>query len=55
VGFGDLIPAQTLRVVVPALIAILLGFQVIFSSLFFSILGLSVRLRDAGSITDPRP
>jgi glycosyltransferase involved in cell wall biosynthesis len=55
VGFGDLVPAQTLRVVVPALIAILLGFQVIFSSLFFSILGLSVHLRDAGPLTDPRP
>jgi len=42
-GFQGLDPADTLRIVIPALVYVLLGCQVIVSSIFFSVLGLSVR------------
>ncbi|MCX7550547.1 glycosyltransferase family 2 protein [Xanthomarina sp. F2636L] len=38
--FGELNPSETLRIIIPAVFTILLGMQVIFFSLFFSILGL---------------
>ena len=42
-SFGALDPAQTLRVVIPAVTALTLGCQVILSSFFLSILGLRRR------------
>lgn len=39
-GFGNLNPSETLRIIIPAVFTILLGMQIIFFSLFFSILGL---------------
>jgi len=39
-NFGELNPSKTLRIVIPAVFTILLGMQIIFFSLFFSILGL---------------
>jgi glycosyltransferase involved in cell wall biosynthesis len=38
--FGPLDPSQTLRLVIPAVTLIMLGLQTVFSSFFFSILGL---------------
>jgi len=40
-GFGQLDPTQMLRVVVPAALALTLGFEVVLCSFFLSILGLS--------------
>jgi glycosyltransferase involved in cell wall biosynthesis len=42
--FGALDPAQMLRVVIPAALSLTLGFQVILSSFFLSVLGLRRRL-----------
>jgi len=42
-AFRDLDPQQTLRVVVPAVTALILGFQIVLSSFFLSVLGLSRR------------
>jgi len=42
--FGALDPAQMLRVVIPAALSITLGFQIILSSFFLSVLGLRRRL-----------
>lgn len=42
--FGVLDPAQMLRVVIPAALSLTLGFQVILSSFFLSVLGLRRRL-----------
>ncbi|MFL0352231.1 glycosyltransferase family 2 protein [Xanthomarina sp. GH4-25] len=39
-NFGELNPSETLRIVIPAVFTLLLGMQIIFFSLFFSILGL---------------
>jgi|SRR5690554_291091 len=39
-SFGELRPTETLRIIIPAVFTILLGMQIIFFSLFFSILGL---------------
>ncbi|MCX7548188.1 glycosyltransferase family 2 protein [Xanthomarina sp. F1114] len=39
-NFGELNPSETLRIIIPAVFTILLGMQIIFFSLFFSILGL---------------
>ena len=39
--FGPLDPTQTLRVVIPAVVALTLGCQITLSSFFFSILGLA--------------
>jgi len=41
--FGDLDPSQTMRVVVPAVTGLTVGFQTLFSSFFLSILGLKRR------------
>ena len=41
--FGVLDPAQMLRVVIPAALSFTLGFQVILSSFFLSVLGLRRR------------
>jgi len=38
--YGPLDPTQTLRLVIPAVTLIMLGLQTVFSSFFFSILGL---------------
>ena len=38
--FGSLDPTETLRLVIPAVTLIMLGLQIVFSSFFFSILGL---------------
>ena len=42
-AFGELDPRQSLRLVVPATLALMLGFQTILSSFFLSVLGLSRR------------
>ena len=42
-GFGPLQPSVTLRTVLPAMLAIMLGSQVVFSSFFLSVLGLKRR------------
>jgi glycosyltransferase involved in cell wall biosynthesis len=42
-SFGELDPQQTLRLVVPAVLALTLGFQTVLSSFFLSVLGLSRR------------
>lgn len=39
-GFGELIPAESLRLVVPSATAFIMSFQTIFASLFISILGI---------------
>ncbi|WP_046755889.1 glycosyltransferase family 2 protein [Kordia jejudonensis] len=39
-SFSDLKPAETLRIVVPAVFTVMLGLQIILFSFFFSILGL---------------
>jgi len=39
-SFSDLKPAETLRIIVPAVFTIMLGLQIILFSFFFSILGL---------------
>jgi len=44
-SFGALNPQQTLRLVVPAVLALILGFQTVLSSFFLSVLGLSRRRR----------
>lgn len=41
--FGALDPAVTMRVVIPSVSCLALGFQVIFSSFFLSVLGLKRR------------
>ena len=41
--FGPLDPEQTLRVVIPGLVCFTLGFQIILSSFFLSVLGMSRR------------
>jgi hypothetical protein len=42
-SFGRLDPARTLRFVIPAVTALMLGCQIILSSFFLSILGLRRR------------
>jgi glycosyltransferase involved in cell wall biosynthesis len=42
-SFGQLNPSQTLRTVIPAMTCLTLGFQIVFSSFFLSILGLKRR------------
>jgi glycosyltransferase involved in cell wall biosynthesis len=43
VSFGNLDPAQTMRVVIPAVTCLTIGCQTLFSSFFLSILGLTRR------------
>jgi glycosyltransferase involved in cell wall biosynthesis len=47
-GFGNLDPRAAIRAVVPSMVALALGFELIFASFFFSVLGLGVR-RDQSS------
>jgi len=42
-SFGPLDPAKTLRIVIPAVTAITLGFQIVLASFFLSVLGLKRR------------
>ncbi|MDJ0849937.1 MAG: glycosyltransferase family 2 protein [Myxococcota bacterium] len=42
-SFGELQPSETLRLVVPGVTALVLGFQTVLSSFFLSVLGLSRR------------
>ena len=42
-SFGVLDPAQTLRIIVPAITALIIGVQIVFSSFFLGILGLRRR------------
>lgn len=44
-SFGELDPQQTLRLIVPAVLSLTLGFQAILSSFFLSVLGLGRRRR----------
>jgi hypothetical protein len=41
--FGNLNPAKALRIVIPGVVSLTLGFQVILSSFFLSVLGLERR------------
>jgi hypothetical protein len=41
--FGPLDPAKTFRIVIPGIIGITLGFQIILSSFFLSVLGMARR------------
>jgi glycosyltransferase involved in cell wall biosynthesis len=41
--FGPLDPAQTMRIVIPGVISLMLGFQTVLSSFFLSVLGMSRR------------
>jgi len=41
--FGPLDPEQTLRIVIPAVVCFTLGFQIVLSSFFLSVLGMSRR------------
>ena len=40
VDFGNLNPSEVLRQVIPAILAIALGFQIVLASFFLSVLGL---------------
>ena len=40
IGFGELNPSEVLRQFIPSILAIALGFQIIFGSFFLSVLGL---------------
>jgi glycosyltransferase involved in cell wall biosynthesis len=46
VGFGHLDTSHTLRAAIPAVLAITLGFEVLFASFFLSMIGLRLRRRD---------
>ena len=39
-AFGELDPQQVLRIVVPSTLALTLGFQIVLSSFFLSVLGM---------------
>ena len=43
VRFGGLNPAHTLRIIIPAVTALIIGVQIVFSSFFLSVLGLRRR------------
>jgi len=43
VSFGTLNPAHTLRIIIPAVTALIIGVQIVFSSFFLSVLGLRRR------------
>lgn len=43
VSFGGLNPAHTLRIIIPAVTALIIGVQIVFSSFFLSVLGLRRR------------
>ena len=50
-GFGELSYPDSLRLVIPAVTALTLGVQIIFSSFFMSILGLKTRKQQASQST----
>ena len=43
VSFGDLDPTQTLRIIIPSITALIVGFETILASFFLSVLGLKRR------------
>jgi uncharacterized membrane protein len=43
VSFGTLNPVHTLRIIIPAVTALIIGVQIVFSSFFLSVLGLRRR------------
>ena len=45
-SFSDLKPAETLRIIVPAVFTMMLGLQIILFSFFFSILGLKQHIKE---------
>jgi len=45
-GFGALDPSRVGRIVIPSVLALMLGAQVMFNGFFFSVLGLGVRRPD---------
>lgn len=47
-SFGELQPTRTLRVIIPATLALTLGFQIMLASFFLSVLGLSRHRGDIG-------
>jgi hypothetical protein len=51
-SFGELDPRATLRIVVPAVLALTLGFQLVLSSFFLSVLGLR---RRRAAVGEPQP
>jgi hypothetical protein len=52
--FGQLDPRHSLRIVVPSAVALVMSFQIVFSSLFASVLGIRrVRTSDASTGEDP--
>jgi len=54
-GYGPLPVQRTLRVVIPADLAITLGAQTVFASFFLSVLGLGMRRLDTFSENDQQP
>ncbi len=52
-GFGDLEPSRMLRAVIPSVVAVTLGCEVLLSSFFLSMMGLRVRLREPGEEDPP--
>jgi glycosyltransferase involved in cell wall biosynthesis len=42
-GFGNLDPRAAIRTVVPSMVSLALGFEIVFASFFLSVLGLGVR------------
>jgi hypothetical protein len=51
-GFGALAYAQTMRLVIPSSIPILLGFQIIYSAFFVSILEIRASRPTEGTVAD---
>ena len=50
--FGPLDPEKTFRIVIPGVVFFTLGFQVILSSFFLSVLGMATPMNDAGDLFD---
>jgi glycosyltransferase involved in cell wall biosynthesis len=48
-SFGDLNPSKTMRTVIPAVLGVALGIQIIFSSFFLSVLRIERRVSDTRS------
>jgi hypothetical protein len=42
-GFGQLLPAQALRITLPSMASLMLGVEIIFPSFLLSLLGLTRR------------
>lgn len=54
-GFGNLEVTRTLRGVIPSVLAMVVGLQLVMSSFFLSVLGLGVRTLELPSPDDDRP